>query len=133
MLQRINELLLADKTFSIETTLSTRSYINLVRKAQARGYEVRLLFFWLKTPELAKQRVAERVQNGGHNIPEDVIKRRYVLGIKNLFNIFIPDVDYWAIYDNSDTPRKIIAYGEKEQRCEIKEELLYNTIKSYVK
>ncbi len=133
MLQRIKELLSADKTFSIETTLSTRSYINLVRKAHARGYEVRLLFFWLKTPELAIQRVAERVHNGGHNIPEDVIKRRYVLGIKNLFNIFIHEVDYWAIYDNSDTPRKIVAYGEKDDKSEIKEKTIYNTIKSYVK
>ena len=133
MLQRINELLQADKTFSIETTLSTRSYINLVRKAQVKGYEVSLLFFWLKTPELAKQRVAERVRNGGHNIPEDIIERRYTLGIRNLFNIFIPHVDYWAIYDNSDNPRKIVAYGGKNKEHEIREEAIYNTIISYVK
>ena len=63
----------------------------------------------------------------------DVIKRRYVLGIKNLFNIFIHEVDYWAIYDNSDTPRKIVAYGEKDDKSEIKEKTIYNTIKSYVK
>ncbi|MDE6688933.1 MAG: zeta toxin family protein, partial [Prevotella sp.] len=64
MLQRIEELLGKDVTFSIETTLATKSYINLVRNAQKQGYSVKLLFFWLRNPELAIQRVAERVENG---------------------------------------------------------------------
>ena len=89
MLQRIEDLLAKDETFSIETTLATKSYINLVRKAQEQGYCVNLLFFWLKTPELANLRVAERVANRGHNIPKDVIKRRYVAGLSNLFNLFM--------------------------------------------
>ena len=84
MLKRIEELLEKEETFSIETTLATKSYINLVHRAQAKGYTVSVLFFWLRTPDLAIQRVAERVQNGGHNIEEDVIKRRYVAGISNL-------------------------------------------------
>ena len=68
MLKRIEELLEKEETFSIETTLATKSYINLVHRAQAKGYTVSVLFFWLRTPDLAIQRVAERVQNGGHNI-----------------------------------------------------------------
>ena len=70
MLRRIEELLNRNETFSIETTLATRSYLNLVQRAQAKGYQVHLLFFWLRTPELAVLRVAERVQKGGHNIPK---------------------------------------------------------------
>ena len=99
MLKRIEELLEKEETFSIETTLATKSYINLVRRAQAKGYTVSVLFFWLRTPDLAIQRVAERVQNGGHNIEEDVIKRRYVAGISNLFGLYMQEVDYWDIYD----------------------------------
>jgi len=106
MLQRIEDLLAKDETFSIETTLATRSYVNLVKRAQEKDYRVCLLFFWLSSPELAMKRVAERVSKGGHNIPQDTIKRRYALGINNLFKLFMPIVDYWAIFDNSGTPRK---------------------------
>ena len=94
MLQRIDDLLGKDITFAIETTLATKSYINLVRRAQAKGYRVSIVFFWLRTPELAIQRVAERVKHGGHNIPEDTIKRRYVAGISNLFQLFMKEVDF---------------------------------------
>lgn len=117
---------------SIETTLASRSYLNLVRKAQAKGYQVSILFFWLRTPELAIQRVAERVRNGGHNIPENTIRRRYISGIKNLFELFIPEVDYWAIYDNTEQPRKKVASGRKNLRTDIFNEESYKAMLSYV-
>lgn len=104
MLQRIEFLLAQHSTFAIETTLSTRSYINLVRKAQKKGYQVVLLFFWLSSPEMALERVAKRVKEGGHNIPTDTIFRRYWLGLQNLFNLFIPIVDKWMLVDNIDSP-----------------------------
>lgn len=87
MLDRIEELLDGEHSFSIETALSTKSYVNLVRKAQSRGFVVQLLFFWLPTPEAAIQRVAKRVSEGGHNIPQEVIIRRYYAGINNLFQV----------------------------------------------
>lgn len=133
MLKRIDYLLSREETFSIETTLATRSYINLVRSAQCKGYRVNILFFWLRTPELAMLRVTERVRRGGHNIPEDVIRRRYVAGINNLFRLFIPEVDYWCIYDNSEQPRKKIASGSKDNGFEIFNVELYKSIKKYVK
>ena len=133
MLRRIEDLLNRDKTFSIETTLATKSYLNLVRRAQAKGYQVHLLFFWLRTPELAVLRVAERVQNGGHNIPEDIIRRRYVAGINNLFRLFISEVDYWGIYDNSEQPRIKIASGSKGKEIDVFNEELYKSIKEYVR
>ena len=133
MLSRIEELLERDESFSIETTLATKSYINLVRRAQAKGYNVRLLFFWLRTPDLAVQRVAERVAKGGHNIPTDVIRRRYVAGINNLFRLFMREVDYWEIYDNSEYPAVQIATGGKNERTEIIIETTYNKIAEYVK
>ena len=133
MLRRIEELLNRNESFSIETTLYTKSYINLVRKAQEKGYHVHLIFFWLETPDLAVQRVAERVSKGGHNIPNDVILRRYKAGICNLFNIFMKEVDLWMIYDNSSTPRAFVAKGGKSIKEEVASETIYNKIKAYVR
>lgn len=101
MLQRIDMLLFRHMTFAIETTLATRSYKNLVERAKSSGYQVILLFFWLSSPEMAEMRVAQRVSSGGHNIPKDVIHRRYWAGLQNLFEIFVPIVDRWSLYDNT--------------------------------
>ncbi len=95
-------------TFAIETTLATRSYKNLVKRAKSLGYQVILLFFWLSSPEMAEMRVAQRVASGGHNIPVDVIHRRYWAGLRNLFEIFEPIVDLWSLYDNTKKLRPIV-------------------------
>lgn len=108
MLQRVDNLLSRRETFAIETTLSTRSYRNLVLQAKKLGYMVILLFFWLPSPEMAEIRVAQRVASGGHNISKDVIHRRYWHGLQNLFNIFIPIVDKWSLYDNSDSMLPVV-------------------------
>ena len=71
----------------------------------------RSLFFWLPSPEVAEQRVAARVASGGHNIPSDVIHRRYWLGIRNLFSIFVPIVDRWSLYDNSIFLQPVVERG----------------------
>lgn len=108
MLYRINDLIAQNKTFAIETTLATRSYKTLIERVKAKGYEVVLLFFWLPSPDFAEERVAKRVASGGHNIPHDVINRRYWLGIQNLFNIFVPIVDKWSLYDNTEEIKPVI-------------------------
>lgn len=110
MLSRIQQLLVCGETFAIETTLATRSYATLVRKAQQRGYRVVLIFIYLSSPELAEKRVANRVAHGGHNIPREVIYRRYYAGLKNLFELFLPIVDEWYVSDNSEdfAPKIII-------------------------
>lgn len=133
MLQRIEELLSRQVSFAIETTLATRSYLNLVRRAQAAGYRVSLLFFWLRTPELAIQRVAERVEKGGHGISATTIRRRYASGIRNLFRLFMKEVDYWDIYDNSDNPRIQIACGGRDAEAIVHDDSLLKQIQSYVK
>ena len=112
MLMRIDTLLSRQKTFAIETTLATRTYKTLVECAKASGYTVTLLFFWLPSPEMAESRVASRVASGGHNIPKDVIHRRYWLGLKNLFDIFAPIVDYWSLYDNTMSQVPIVMANE---------------------
>ena len=133
MLKRIDELLKAGESFSIETTLSTRSYAKLIKQARAQGYKISLIYFWLNSPELAINRVAQRVRNGGHNIPREVIIRRYTAGINNLFRIYMPLVDYWLLADNSTTPRIIVAEGGRESSTEVHHVELFNTIQSHVK
>ena len=112
MLERIDRLLTRGETFAIETTLATRSYAGLVRRAKAAGYTVMLLFFWLPSPEMAEMRVAQRVAEGGHDIPREVIRRRYWLGLRNLLEIYAPEVDVWSMYDNSLHQEPIVLNNE---------------------
>ena len=133
MLKRISELLQRNESFSIETTLSTRSYFRLVEKAHSQGYDVTLLYFWLKSPQQAIERVTERVSKGGHDIPKDIIVRRYWEGLDNLFKIYMPIVDTWILVNNSETPRSIVATGGIEQETIINDNKHFKTIEEYVK
>lgn len=90
MKHRINELLKNKIDFAFETTLSAKSYVNIIKEAQKNEYFVTLVFFWLTSSELAIERVKTRVLAGGHNIDTETIIRRYKAGIKNLFNLYIP-------------------------------------------
>jgi predicted ABC-type ATPase len=109
MLTRIQELIEKGESFSFETTLSAKSYHQLIKEAKSKGFKVTLLFFWLRSIELAKSRVATRVKEGGHHIPDETIERRYKSGINNLFAIYLQIVDDWFIYDNSNTESELIA------------------------
>jgi predicted ABC-type ATPase len=109
MLTRIDELIQSNQDFSFETTLSTRSFIYTINRAKSSGYFVTLIFFWLESVELAKDRVRKRVSEGGHHIEEEVIKRRYKLGIKNLYKLYADKVDSLLIFDNSTLESDLIA------------------------
>ena len=122
MLARMDELLQKGETFAFETTLATKSYKQKIEWAQANGYEVTLLFFWLDSPNMAKKRVAQRVAEGGHSIPSQTIERRYHNGIANLFAIYIDMVDICYIFDNSEGERTPIAKKYKGEK-----EIIYNT------
>lgn len=128
MLKRIEELLEAGDDFAFETTLATRSYVNTIKEAKAKGYEVTLLYFWLHSPEQAKKRVEERVAKGGHNIPDDVVERRYYRGIKNFLELYSPICDKWSLLDNTDGNPEIIAEGGLNQLFRIESQLLWDRI-----
>ena len=130
MLTRVEELLANRQDFAIETTLATRTYINLIRRAQKSGYTVTLLYFWLNMPSLAIERVKLRVESGGHNVSEERIRRRYDMGIKNLFNIYIPECEYWMIIDNTYTP-VLICEGGKDITTKIHNKTLFNQLINY--
>ncbi len=110
MLKRLKDLANERKSFSFETTLATRFYANWIADLQQNNYEFHLVFLWLNRPELACERVSGRVNSGGHNIPEDLIYRRYFKGLRNFFKLYKPIADSWVIYDNSQSV-EIIAKG----------------------
>ena len=131
MINRINDLFKENLSFAFETTLATKSYRNKILSAKNEGYTITLLFFWLQTIELAKERVATRVLEGGHNIPNDIIERRYLNGIKNLFSIYIPIVDELMIFDNSQMKSELIASKSNDSSLIIRNEQKFNYLKSY--
>ncbi|MFN8958930.1 MAG: AAA family ATPase [Hyphomonadaceae bacterium] len=113
MLAEISSCVQRRESFAIETTLSSKGYRRLIPKWRALGFNVGLYFLSLPSVELGIERVAERVRQGGHHIPEAVIRRRYTLGLEN-FNLFYKQiVDSWAIYDNSGTEPQLLEWGER--------------------
>ncbi|MDR1593695.1 MAG: zeta toxin family protein [Prevotellaceae bacterium] len=132
MLKRIDELLENNENFAFETTLSVKIHKNTVYKAKEKGYNVTLLFFWLQTVDLAKHRVRTRVREGGHNIEENVIERRYLSGIKNLFDVYIPIADVVMIFDNSEGKQKLIATKKQNTNTlVVVSEYEFNKLKKY--
>lgn len=111
MVEKIHYLMRRKEDFSIETTLATRSLMRTIEEAKSNGYTVTLLFFWLESPEMAVSRVKERVSNGGHDIPENIIRRRYTMGLQYFFNDYCPACDRWILADNSRPPFSVIAEG----------------------
>jgi len=101
MLSEISSHVRRGKNFAFETTLSGRHYAQLIPEWQLLNYHVKLIFLKLESPELAVVRVRRRVRDGGHEVPEPVIRRRFVAGLRNLETIYKPLVDKWAIYDNT--------------------------------
>ncbi len=131
MLNRINELLSENENFAFETTLSTKSYKSKINQAKQNGYRVILLFFWLQNIELAKERVRIRVSEGGHNIEPEVIERRYIRGIQNLFTIYLPIVDGAFIFDNSEAQHELIADKQIDNSINIVNLDKFNLLKNY--
>jgi len=131
MLRRINELLESNENFAFETTLATKSYKSKIIEAKSKNYNVTLLFFWLQNVDLAIERVKTRVSEGGHNIELDVIKRRYLNGIKNLFEIYLPIVDEAMIFDNSEGKHDLIAEKTFDSEIDILNQTKFDKLKNY--
>lgn len=113
MLQEMERHFAARTSFAFETTLSGRGYLRWIDKWQASGYQVTLIFLQLNSAEEAVARVALRVKQGGHHIPEEVIRRRFYLGKKNLQLCYAAKVDAWSLYDNSGEQPVLLEWSEK--------------------
>ncbi|HEY3319743.1 MAG TPA: AAA family ATPase [Planctomycetota bacterium] len=102
MLARIKELAAARERFAFETTLASRSFAPWIQELLKTGCSFHLVYLWLPTPDLSVARVAERVRRGGHNVPEETIRRRYVAGLRNFFSLYQPLATTWRVYDNEN-------------------------------
>ena len=131
MINRINDLFNCNETFALETTLSSKNYKLKIKTAKDKGYTVTLLFFWLDNVEIAKERVKNRVLEGGHNIEINVIERRYIKGIKNLFEIYLPIVDGALIFDNSEGKHELIAQKNIDEEIKILNVQKFNQLLNY--
>ena len=112
MWARLEELASHRKCFAFETTLASRTYAPWIVKRKAEGYQTRLVFVWLPNAEQAINRVTDRVRVGGHHIPDDVIRRRYAGGLRNLFELYLPLMDRWSVLDGTEhADIRLIAQG----------------------
>ena len=130
MVERIDELLNSGVDFAFETTLTTLSYLNTIKAAKEKGYSINLLYFWLNDVNLAIERVKIRVSEGGHNIPEETIRRRYFRGIYNLSNRFIGLCDFWIVINNSSRPYTFVAEGQGLNEIKVHDDIIWQLIKT---
>jgi predicted ABC-type ATPase len=111
LLDRLGELARQRQDFAVESTLASRSLAPFLRSTQADGYVVKLVYVWLDTPDLAVARVAERVLAGGHDVPEETVRRRYRRSLANFRTLYRPLADEWTVCDNSGSNPYRIAHG----------------------
>jgi predicted ABC-type ATPase len=117
MLQRLHSLARQRASFAFETTLAGRSHARWFRSLRAAGYTVNLVYFWLASSDLAVARVAERVSQGGHDIPEATIQQRYGRSVRNFLQLFRPLVSTWRVYDNTQAGLpQLVAHGDETDR-----------------
>lgn len=131
MIRRLKDLLDADQSFAFETTASGTNYVKHLKSAKAKKYEISLTFLWLSNPEEAVRRVAQRVKQGGHHVPEDVIVRRYYAGIKNLMLHYLPLADEALIMDNSlekEALKRVIARKDRGNPMDILDRTVWKKI-----
>ncbi|NJM69762.1 MAG: Zeta toxin family protein [Scytonema sp. RU_4_4] len=129
MIKRLRMLSNSGSNFAFETTLAARTFAPFIIECKAKGYIINLIYFWLQSPDLAVERVAQRVASGGHSIPEDVIRRRYEKGKKNLISLYLPLCDGWIIYDNSSKSANLVAEFSYRQQLIVYENATWNQIR----
>ncbi|MBN2676386.1 MAG: zeta toxin family protein [Alphaproteobacteria bacterium] len=129
LMNRVEDLIRTRQNFAIETTLAPRGIIHLIHRMKEEGYQVTLSFLWLSSPKLAKLRVKTRVKTGGHDIPNTEIYRRYKRGLRNLFKIYLPLVDFCVIYNGSVFPPEVVARFANGTLVDMVDSSLFNAIK----
>ena len=133
MISRMRELRDRHKSFAFETTMASRSIAPFLRECSERGYFIESHYFALDTPERAIARVQHRVELGGHNVPEDIIKRRFWAGRANFLNLYIPLSDAWVWYDSVSEPPRALAWQKRWDSLNVLEPELWQSFVDSVK
>jgi predicted ABC-type ATPase len=112
VLEGIAQFTAARKDFAFETTLSGRSYVPLLGRVKQAGFKLHMFYLWIPSPDLALMRICDRVENGGHNVPERDVRRRFGRTLSNLFRLYRPLLDTLHFFDNSSDPPRLIFKDE---------------------
>ena len=129
MLERLEQLEKQRVDFAFETTLASKSFAARLRRLRQDGYRMHLIFLWLPSAEMALARVASRVQQGGHDIPEATVRRRYEAGLRNFFQLYRPIADTWVMFDNSRVDGyELIASQSTGRAIEVANDSIWQTI-----
>ena len=129
MLARLQQLADDREDFAFETTLASRTFAPWIAKRREHGYTFHLHYLWVPAAELSIARVATRVKQGGHHVPDDVIRRRYRGGMRNLFELYIPIADEWHVYDNSLQDPRTVAEGIRDTAPTVYDEAVWTNIR----
>jgi predicted ABC-type ATPase len=127
VLEQIHSLAERGVDFGFETTLSGKTYVKLLQGMKKSGYLVHIFFLWIPNVELALERIKLRVRNGGHHIPEAIVRRRFSRSLPNFLRIYKPLVDSWAVFDNSGDVPKMIGF-EESGKIEILDPYLFSIL-----
>jgi predicted ABC-type ATPase len=129
MLERIHYLAKKKVDFAFETTLSSKTFAPWITDLRKKSYKFHMIFLWLPNDDFAAARVAERVRMGGHNVPEETIRRRYHSGLKNFFHLYLPLADTWDLYDNSGPKPRLVAFRDGEKGMIVNDSMIWHNIK----
>ncbi len=127
VLKEIEELSAKGVSFSFETTLSGKTYLSLLNKLRHRGYRIHIFFLWIPNSNLSLERIKDRVESGGHDVPAVDVRRRFRRSIENFLKIYKPIVDTWMLFDNSGEKHNLVAQ-KTDGKLIVKNHNLYKTI-----
>ena len=109
VLKEIQELSGKGISFAFETTLSGKTYLSLIKSLKNKGYQIHLFFLWIPSPNLALERIKERVASGGHDVPAADVRRRFRRSVDNFFKVYESRLDSWMLFDNSEQTPRLVA------------------------
>lgn len=128
MLRRLSELAAAREDFAFESTLSSRSFAPFLQRLKAAGYRIAIYYFSLDSAQLAVRRVKLRVSLGGHDVPADVVRRRFTRSRENFFALYAPIADDWALFDNSESGQAHSVAEYAHNQLVIKDSTLWKSL-----
>lgn len=133
MLTRLRDLAAAKHDFAFESTLSSRSFAPFLRQLKAQGYEVAIYYFSLANASLAVRRVKLRVGMGGHDVPEEIVRRRFTRSLHNFHALYMPLANQWAVFDNTVTAKATLVATQEGDNVQIKEPKLWLKLQNLIK
>ncbi len=127
VLKEIEELSTKGLSFAFETTLSGKTYISLLNKLKSKGYRIHIFFLWIPNSNLALERIKDRVESGGHDVPAVDVRRRFRRSIENFLQIYKPLADAWMLFDNSGEKHNLVAQ-KRDGKLAVNSQDLYKKI-----